>query len=229
MKLRFSTRTLLVVTGLCAVVLSVPYWLPRSQTLSIHTSYTGYYRGLCLTNGGGYFGRVWYRVVVDESPEGYWEADVNGLGYNSYRGYYPNGVLREEGMCMVERNGSEIAPDRHDLQWGRFYDPEGHLLSEVVDKTGKQILCYSTGKPSWELDLVDGTRAHVKTWHANGQLALEHSYCDGLDHGTSTSYFATGQVQCRAEYANGNRTGTWTYYTIDGKVESQIAYGASAE
>ena len=154
MRFRFSLRTLLILVAVCGLVLGAPYWYPKSKTLSINDRYVGYYRGLGWGHESGYFGTNWYRIVVRDDEGAYWEVDVSGLGYNPYRGYYKTGVLREEGACLVVETGGDIAPDRHELLHGRFYGPDGKLLSEVSNGTGKQILCAADGTRLWELDLV---------------------------------------------------------------------------
>lgn len=122
---------------------------------------------------------------------------------------------------MVEENGSDIMANRHDLLNGQFYDPTGNLISEVNNRTGKQILCYSNGTPSWELDVLNGKYTHVKMWHRNGQLSHECHYQNGNPHGSSVSYYPNVQIRFRGEYSNGNRTGVWKRYTEGGVMESE--------
>lgn len=226
MKIRFSLRTLLVAMAIVAVAIALPYWIPKRQVLSYNDAYVGYYRGLGLTDGGGYFGRNWYYVIVHEDIEGYWEVDINGLGYNDYRGYYGNGTLREHGQCIVRENGGgEIAPFRHDLLNAKFYDPDGNLISEVKNRTGKQILCHADGQPWWELDLLEGKYAHLKGWYANGQLSHESEYDNGKQHGLSVGYYRTGQLKYRRAYSHGEPVGRWVEYTKDGAIESETDHG----
>jgi hypothetical protein len=218
---RFSLRTLLVMVSLCAIGIYAPYWIPKSQALFYGDAYVGYYRGLGYTNERGYFGKNWYRIVVHEDADGYWEVDVNGMGYNSYRGYYGTGVLREEGMCLVEENADDIAPDRHDLLHGKFYDPKGNLIAEVKNRTGKQILCFADGTRFWELDLVNGQRARVRMWYPNGQLVVEEKFVEGRWHGKTVGYHPNGQIRFCGEYAAGKRVGIWRRYKEDGSLESE--------
>lgn len=227
MRPRFSLRTLLVLVALCAVGVAVPYWIPKSQPLSMEG--VGYYRGLGRTNGRGYFGKNWYRIVVQEDGIGYWEVDVNGFGFNPYRGYYDSGVLSEEGMCMVFENGDDIAADRHDLLHGKFYDPRGKLISEVENGTGKQVLFLPDGTRHWELDLANGKRAQVKIWYPSGQLAAEEKYSNGKLHGDHVSYHASGKLKSRGQYTNGKQTGVWRRYLEDGTLKSESNYDAKAE
>lgn len=79
----FSLRVLLALVAGSSAVLAIPYWIPRSEELS--ETRVGYYRGLGITEGSGYFGKNWYRIVVNNS-DGYLEVDVDELGYVPYRG-----------------------------------------------------------------------------------------------------------------------------------------------
>lgn len=228
MKIRFSLRALFFAVACVAIAIAVPYWIPKRQVLTLNEAYVGYYRGLGQTNGRGYFGRNWFRVVVHEDIDGYWEVSVDGLGYNEYRGYYGNGQLREEGLCMVIENGPggyDIAPMRHDLLNAKFYDPNGQLISEVQNKTGKQILCHANGQRFWELDLLDGKYEHAKMWDINGQLTHESEYRIGEQHGVSVGYYPSGQLKYRGAYARGRKTGKWVWFTEDGKLDSETDYG----
>lgn len=225
MKLQFSVRALLLVTSLCCVLVVVPYWWPKKTGLAINPEYyVGYYRGLGLTDDPGYFGKDYYRIVVTEDTEGFWEVDVKTLGYNRYRGYYSNGALREEGWCMVEKNAFDIAPMRHDIRDGTYYSPDGELLSEIKNRNGKQILCYDNGQPAWELVLVDGKYSHAKMWYRNGQLAHESRYRSGEQHGEALAYHENGQVKYRGRYADGKPIGKWVRYFEDGTVRSEENY-----
>ncbi len=223
MRIRFSLRAMFIAVACFAIAMAVPYWIPKRQVLTLNDAYVGYYRGLGLTQRRGYFGRNWFRVVVHEDADGYWEVDVRGLGYNKYRGYYGSGQLREEGLCMVEENGGgyDIQPNRHDLLSAKFYDPNGKLISEVKNKTGKQVLCHASGQRLWELDLLDGKYSHVKRWYKNGQLAHESVYRDGNQHGISVGYYPNGQLEYRGTYEDGKKTGIWVQYSEDGILESE--------
>lgn len=225
MNSRFLVIPLIVLATVSAVGAVVSYWVPKSQVLPINDSYVGYYRGLGMTDESGYFGKNWFRIVVDDGDGGYWEVHVNGVGYSPYRGFYSTGELREVGLCMVEKIGTSIVPDRHDILDGLYYNPEGQLISEIHDGTGKQILLSAEGKPSWELDLINGKYSNAKLWYDNGQLAYEKHYQNGKEHGISVSYYSNGQLRQRSEYKNGTRIGITTRYTETGEIESQTDEG----
>ena len=223
-KLRYSLRSVFLLTTVIAVLLAIPKFWPRQIELTINSRYMGFYHGLGLYDGPGYFGRDYYRIVVTEPGEGYWEVDFNGLGYNSYRGFYPDGTLRERGTCLVYDNGSDIAPDRTVVLNGEYFSPDGKLLSKIENGTGEQILCYPDGQPSWELELKDGKRTRVRMWHPNGQLALEETYRDDRVHGDYIRHYPNGQIRRHGQYTDGEQTGTWISYREDGSVEETDDY-----
>jgi hypothetical protein len=98
MKSRISQILVFAILVVCVLGLVALYASPKSQVLSVHESYVGYYRGLGWNDGGGFFGKNWFRIVVREGDGSYWVVDVNGPGYAPNRGYYATGVLREEGV-----------------------------------------------------------------------------------------------------------------------------------
>ncbi len=139
-------------------------WHEKSVTMSINRSYTGYYRGLSNSE------KRFHRVEVDEGSGVKWIVDIQGEGWNSYRGYYSNGTLREEGEIHVFANGieKELTPDRHVVRWGRYYKPDGSLGSEIKDGTGDQILWFLNGQICWHMKQVDGKRVSDQMWQPDG-------------------------------------------------------------
>lgn len=206
---------------LAVMAILIGYYAPKAQGLQFHSSYTGYYRGYGFHDDNGFFGKNWFCIKVDEGDRGHWEVDVNGVGYTRYRGYYPSGTLREEGLCMVEKNGNDIAAYREDVLHGKYYGPSGNLISEVNQGTGTQILCDAKGTPFWELQLVDGNRSLVRMWHSNGKLSYECPYQDGKQHGEVKGYYDNGQLKYRGQYSNGKKQGTWERFNEDGSLMSQ--------
>jgi len=139
-------------------------WHEKSVTMSINRAFTGYYRGLFNSE------KRFHRVEVDEGSGVKWIVDIEGEGWNSYRGYYSNGTLREEGEIHVFPNGlnKELTPDRHVVRWGRYYKPDGLLGSEIKDGTGDQILWFPNGQICWHMKQVDGKRVSDQFWHPDG-------------------------------------------------------------
>ncbi|GEM_PF-2364739 len=234
-KPQFSLRSLLLLPLLCAVGLQIVYWVPRSQPLSWDPGIVGYYRGLGLSDEPGYMGKNWCRLEFryagsDGFLGGYWEVDIDGLGYNQYRGYYLTGVLREEGLCMVVEEGTEVrARCREELHRAKFYDPNGALISEIIDGTGKQILCFSNGQRFLEAEFVNGkSSGPVRVWSRNGRLRCEAYDRNGIADGPCTSYFPNGGVQNQGEYKDGKEVGVWVHYAEDGSVASRINHDTLA-
>lgn len=234
-KPQFSLRSLLLLPLLCAVGLWIVYWMPRSQPLSWDPSIVGYYRGLGLTDGPGYMGKNWFRLEfrergIDGLLGGYWEVDIDGLGYNQYRGYYLTGVLREEGLCMVVEEGTEVrAKYRAELQRAKFYGPNGALISEIKDGVGKQILCFSNGQRFLEAEFNNGKcSGPMRVWGRNGRLRCEAYYRNGTADGPCTSYFPNGGVQYQGEYKDNEEVGVCVHYAEDGSIVSRIVHGTPA-
>lgn len=203
----------------------IGYITPKAQVLQFSSSYTGYYRGYGFHEESGFLGKNWFRIKVDEGDYGYWEVDVNGVGYSSYRGFYPSGILREEGQCMVENNGSDIVAYREDVLNGIYYDPAGNMVSEVIQGTGTQLLFDAKGNLYWELQLVDRKYSLVRMWHENGNLIHESRYQNGKQHGEAKGYYDNGQLKYQGWYANGRKRGAWKEFDEDGSLLSQSDEG----
>lgn len=229
-RIRFSLKTLLLVPAVVSIVLVGLWWWPKSQPLSINEAfYTGYYRGFGLTDDGGVLGKQFFRLVIDDGNHGYWEVDYSQPGFNPYRGFYPNGVCREEGECFVEINGGALdpAPDSNDVQSGKYYKPNGTLGSEVADGTGKQTLWYLDGTKRWELVLRDHERVRHSMWYQNGQLRQTQNYLNDAVHGEFESFHENGAISLRGAYIEGNRVGVWSRFDEKGHVESIEDYSGS--
>jgi hypothetical protein len=179
-RLRFSLRFLLLVPAFVGACLAGLWWWPKSQPLSVNEQYyRGYYRGLGLSDQRGFLGKNFYRVVVQDIDEGYWEVWFREAGYSPYRGYYPNGTMREEGECLVEFvgfGGNEPVPDRHAVRWGKYYLPDGRLGSEVKNGSGIQTYWYSDGTECWELELRDFKRRRLMWRKPDGTLFTQEEY-----------------------------------------------------
>ena len=217
---------------LCSIALAIPYFTPRSQKLSSGSGFVGYYKGLGFIEGRGYFGKNWYRMVrhfgEGDDLDGYCEIEVDRLGYNSYRGYYATGVLREEGRWMVAANGSKPGPAPFDIQQGKYFNPSGELISEIKNGTGTLIQCYANGQPYCSIDFEQGEMTHVKRWHDNGQLHVETPCRNGKPHGALVKYFPNGQIECQGQLLDGKRAGVFVRFSDSGKVVSELDYGFPA-
>ena len=188
---------------------------------------TAHYRGFGLWHAGGLFGKRWI-AVTHKAPHvgGYWRFEFEDEGYNLFRGYYPDGTLREVGQCLVERMGIDghPYPDPHDLKWSRCYRPDGSLASEVIDGSGTQTIFFPDGTLSWKLELSGDQRVSLSMLHPNGQLRTEGRYVADKRHGPFTSYDESGRKTMQGAYADGVRVGTWTWYNADGSIQKTQVY-----
>lgn len=132
----------------------------------------------CYWGDDWLFGRHFYSVVANEGDYGYWEVQASQEGWSPYRGYYPNGVLREEGEIYVTYAGSpaEPTPDQHNIRWGNYYRPDGMLGATVRDGSGKQMLWYPDGTLRWKLVLTNYNRVRHELWAEDGTLVSEKKY-----------------------------------------------------
>ncbi|MFO0897073.1 MAG: hypothetical protein U0836_06530 [Pirellulales bacterium] len=189
----------------------------------MNSAFVGYYRGMGMHAGLSWTGRRWFHVRVDEGAQGWWEVTFSGYGYAPYRGYYANGKLKEEGVCLVEENGTigEPLPDRHRIVEGRYFDPTGRLASKVSRGTGRQILFYADGTKSWDLQLQDGHRVQMKMYWPTGKLASFERYAsdDRVD-GPAYGNHSDGSPRTRGRYVNGERNGIWYRFFEDGSVKA---------
>ena len=137
--------------------------------------YTGYYWG-----DDGYLGRHFFAVRVNEGTYGHWEVDIERPGWNRYRGFYPDGTLREEGEIDVTYGDAppEPQPDQLLVKWGRYYRPDGSLSGEIRDGTGEQVIWYPDGKLRWRLVLRDYKRVMHELWAPDGKLVSKKGYDD---------------------------------------------------
>lgn len=228
---RYNLRSLFMLTLLLGLAMSMPHWAPRSQSITRDKSAIGYYTGLGISDGSGYFGKNWYRLVYHESQDdsdrlnGRWVIDISRSDYSSFRGYYATGVLREEGQCMVVLDGTGPQPDWLDIQRAKFYDPNGELVSEIKNGNGQLVRFFSNGGRHLHIDFADGEIVYAKRWYRNGQLYGECEWRHGRPHGALASYFTDGQLMTQGKFSVGKPTGIWKRYTENGKVESETDHG----
>ncbi len=168
----FCALVLLLLLGGSSIAWAV--FRPKQVPLSLNPAiYTGYYWG-----NDGFLGRHFYAVVADEGRNGYWEVEVKGPGWNRYRGYYPDGTLREVGEIHVEYSNypPEPHPDEHNVKWGNYYRPDGTIGAQIRDGTGEQVLWYPDGKLRWKLVLRDYKRVMDELWAEDGTLIGRKHY-----------------------------------------------------
>lgn len=162
------------IVGLCFLAIAIPLFGPKEIPLSMNPRmFTGYYWG-----NDSILGRHFYKVRADEGSFGYWEVEVKGSGYSSYRGYYPDGTIREIGEIMVKFGDipPEPQPDETDVKWGKYFRPDGTLASEVQDGTGEMTLWHPNGQIRWRLILKDYERVEHEHWDQDGTSISKQTY-----------------------------------------------------
>jgi hypothetical protein len=179
MKILFWIRshlTICVVLAIVVVTLSgLIAWINSPKSIPLRyspTIFTGHYRGNEI------IGQKFFKVVCNEGNLGYWEVEINEPGWNRYRGYYPNGILSQEGEINVPfgDNPPEPQPDHSDVKWGKYYKPDGTLSSEIQNGTGEQILWFPNGNIRWKMVLKDYKRVKVEMWAEDGKLITQETY-----------------------------------------------------
>ena len=209
------TLTAVAMFGAAIVALFGVYLWPKSCRLG-GGSYGGLLaRGTRVTTTvsdwnthPGILGRNYCRVrlVPRNEEEGFTDVSFAGEGWNRFRGTYPNGTLREEGVCWVMLNcGVEPFPDLSNVKEGKYYDPSGKLRSEIKDGNGVQTYWTCGGTKVWELELEDSKRIRLSMWHDNGQLRTERQYLDDREDGAFVTYYPSGAKQREGTYSCGER------------------------
>jgi len=187
--------------------------------------YVAYYRGFGFNDRPGMFGRNYCRVRLAPrtAEDGFTDVAFLGEGWNSFRGTYPDGTLREEGVCWVMLNaGIEPFTGLDEVKDGKYYDPNGKLGSEVKDGTGVQTYWNCDGTKVWELEFIDYKRARHAMWYDNGQLRAEQRYRNGRVNGSFVTYYASGVKLREGSYNCGERVGKWVEYNPDGTIKEVV-------
>lgn len=149
--------------------------------------------------------RARYFWIRAEWRDTWGDVEFSRDGYNPFESHYPDGSLRVNARCLVQMKGNppRPVPDFYNIQGGDFFTQDGKLASRVTNGTGMQTLFEPTGMKSFELEVRDFKRVHLKMWHRNGQLMRDESYVDGLQQGRSVSYGFDGKVQAIEHWDKG--------------------------
>jgi hypothetical protein len=159
------------------------------------TRITGHYVGF-LPGSEWWPLRARYFWIRAQWRDTWGDVEFSRYGYNPFESHYPDGSLRVNARCLVQKTGNppRPVPDFYNIQGGDFFTPDGKLASRVTNGTGTQTLFEPTGMKSFELEVRNLKRVHLKMWHRNGQLMRDESYVDGLQHGRSVSFAFEGRV-----------------------------------
>ena len=146
---------------------------------------TLYSFGLRMRSGcDGVLGKLYYKAQVSEGNYGFWIVSIRSVGKSSYcpyKGFYPNGQIKEEGQIFVEWGSGKPFPDRHMVWNGKYYRPDGTLGSTVSQGTGTQTLWYPNGQLWWELELDNCERVRAQQFSVDGKLLSNVVYINGKE------------------------------------------------
>lgn len=168
---RPSLRTFVLLIIIAAIVLSAGYLLiEREVPLSVHPRYKAFYRYI-----NGLYEIHYHRIVVDDGEIGKWTIINPKSGWNEYKGFYPNGTIRDKGVIWIEYHDTppEPLPDLHKVSWGEYYRPDGTLGTEIKDQTGIQTYWHPNGNKIWEMEIKGGKTLKKKAWNESGVLIVD--------------------------------------------------------
>jgi len=201
-------------------------WSSKEYSPPYRPGWTFYYRGFGLNESIGAIGRNYYFLKIS-SPDISAEVYLSGEQYSDFKRYYPDGKIREEGACLVEYMGSPLIPVPllEDVDWSKSYAPDGSLIGEVKNGTGKSVWVYPDGSKQYEVVWKDHKRTQFSSWYRNGQLYFRKLHSDGVPHGLHVSYYPSGEVKSEGKNSHGFPVGKWTEYLEDGTVKEVIDHG----
>jgi antitoxin component YwqK of YwqJK toxin-antitoxin module len=146
-------------------------------------------------------------------------TSITGEGYKTYRAYYPDGTLREEGAGYVTKekrhDGKPAYPQLHDIRSVRSYRPDGTLGSEVAGGEGKHIVWDADGRTVSEETYENGQRTRSVSYWDNGQVLSETLYRGGKRHGPFRSFYPSGALMAEGIYVVVESVGRLTYFEDD--------------
>ena len=162
---------------------------------------------------------VHYDIIYDEESnnvysEGYYYAfGYNHILHGEWLRYHPDGRFAAIKTYVDNKVWS-----------GKYYSPEGELLSEVREGTGK-ITEYYDGRITEEVEMVDGveTGGYWQGFYPNGDKEI---YFD-LGTGEYTDWYENGQIKSKGAYNtrwNEPKIGRWVYYGEDGTKRKEEFY-----
>lgn len=212
-----------IVSVTVLVFLALAGWVlyPKSSPHPMGDIYTAYYRGVGLPGAPGFLGRSWGRIEMLADDGGKWVFQYGKEGYNPFKGFYPDGTIREEGMCLVELMGfpNQPYPDPHNVRRSKCYLPDGTLGSEIVNGTGTQTYWAPSGIKIWELVLEEYVWQKMTRWYPNGQLIQTIEYVKGKPDGPVNAYYQNGDIRFVGSYDFGKRNGRWEHYAENGTLK----------
>lgn len=216
--------------GLCILFFSLAligtatyyYFLPKQKNLYGSNLFIGTYHGFGLGNSPGFLGMNFVSVRMKYDDGSWTDVEIDGDGYSPFKSFYANGNLRGEGVCMVEVSGNRSEPyvNSDDVLNGKFYGPNGKLVAQVKNGTGRILHCYADGSTLSRIDLKNGKHMSF-IWYWPTGAAHTYATCDsaGETHGVYLSDYEDGTPLIRGIYEHGKKVGRWFYFHSDSSVE----------
>jgi antitoxin component YwqK of YwqJK toxin-antitoxin module/Tfp pilus assembly protein PilF len=178
-----------------------------------------------------------YSIAGNKESEGQY---VNGTSHGVWRWYSPNGKVSSEAFYIYNKRDSlwtyyyqdgtvnTRITYKNDVRQGitQVYNPEGILLLEKLFDNGDLV--------SYRVQTKDGNMSEWKkftgveealvAYFANGKLAYQEPYKNGLIHGQLKEYYQSGQIYSETGFENGDYHGGFEEYHSNGKLKTKGKY-----
>jgi uncharacterized protein len=178
-----------------------------------------------------------YSISGNKESEGQY---VNGTSHALWRWYSQSGRVSSEAFYVYNKRDSiwtyyyqdgtvnTRITYQNDIRHGvtQVYNPEGILLLEKLFDNGDLISYRSQtkdGKMS-EWKKFVGVEEALIAYFANGKLAYQEPYKNGLIHGQLKEYYQSGQIYSETSFENGDYHGGFVEYHANGKVKAKGNY-----
>lgn len=178
-----------------------------------------------------------YSATGNKESEGTY---VNGTSHGNWHWYFPNGKIskdihyaynnRDSIWTFYNNDGTINAKIayQNDVRHGltEVYNPEGILVLEKKFENGDLVSYRSRTKNGTlsEWIKVTGKEEILLSHFANGKVAYEEPYKNGLIHGTLKEYYQSGQLHSEVNFENGDYHGGFIEYFPNGKVKIKGNY-----
>lgn len=153
----------------------------------------------------------WKFYLTDKTIEISGEYDSKGRKTGEWQWFYPGGELLavdhyEDGLLEgdfveYDENGEQLTRGQYisGMEEGDWFYRHGEKIEKGSFYEGQQI-------GTW------------RTWFANGKVASEVQYEQGLPDGYYRTYWENGNSKISGHYISGERAGIWHQYDQDGKL-----------
>lgn len=153
----------------------------------------------------------------------------NGLLNGSFKTYYKNGQLHEEGTYKNASNRDAIQ-FRDGIY--RSYDEQGNLYMESEYKDGKPASNYTQSSEEqdyirelkYQSERCKNQNGENKVFFNAGPVMTKFICKDGKLNGLYEEYYLSGSIRSRLMYVDGNREGQFQVFFESGKIETEGTY-----